>query len=290
MIPLDFGILMCYWFADMKLGARIILMGCAVAASLTIVLKSRAATFAYSNTNFITLSEAQNPLTEAAPYPSVINVAGLSNQVVTKVTVTLNGFSHSFPSDVDILLGGPQGQVCLLMYEVGGVDEKFSVTDLTLTLDDDAANSMPVFPTLFSGTFKPTSASIPPTGFEFPAPAPAGNSNAICALSVFNGTDPTGNWSLYAVCENGGDSGSISGGWSLDITVAQPQLAISQVSTNVILTWPTNAQNFSLQSTPSLADPITWSNLATNQAIVSDSFTVTNPLLPGTTFYRLISH
>jgi subtilisin-like proprotein convertase family protein len=281
-------------FADMMPGARIILMGCIFAVSSTAVLESGAATFTYSNTNFITLIEPEsasgNVQTPASPYPSVIKVTGLTNQVVTKVTVTLNGFSHTFPSDVDILLVGPKGQMGLLMYQVGGVDEQFSVTNLTLTLDDDATNSMPVFTSLSSGTFKPTSARPPPIAFDFPAPAPPGNSNAICALSMFNGTDPRGNWILCVVDETAGDSGSISGGWSMDVSVGQPELAISEVLTNVVLSWPTNAQNFSLQSTPSLVDPITWNNLPTNQVIVSNRFTVTNTVLPGATFYRLISH
>ena len=36
-------------------------------------------------------------------------------------------------------------------------------------------------------------------------------------LSVFNGTDPNGVWSLYAVDDTGEDLSAIVGGWSLDI-------------------------------------------------------------------------
>ena len=36
---------------------------------------------------------------------------------------------------------------------------------------------------------------------------------------MFNGTDPNGVWSLYAVDDLGGDFSEILGGWSLDIAV-----------------------------------------------------------------------
>src|SRR5207247_9492258 len=45
----------------------------------------------------------------ASPYPSSINVTGLTGTVL-KVTATLRQFGHSFPDDVDVLLVGPGGQ------------------------------------------------------------------------------------------------------------------------------------------------------------------------------------
>jgi hypothetical protein len=43
----------------------------------------------------------------ATPYPSTINVPGLS-AAVTDVDVTLNNVTHTFPDDTDILLVGPR--------------------------------------------------------------------------------------------------------------------------------------------------------------------------------------
>ena len=55
----------------------------------------------------------------AAPYPDNINVSGQPS-LIAGVEVTLTGFSHQVPIDVDILLVGPGGQNVVLMSDVGG--------------------------------------------------------------------------------------------------------------------------------------------------------------------------
>ena len=47
--------------------------------------------------------------TSAVPYPSSIPVSGLTG-VITNLSVTLRGLSHSWPDDMDVLLVGPGGQ------------------------------------------------------------------------------------------------------------------------------------------------------------------------------------
>ena len=162
------------------------------------------------NTSSITINSSG----VASPYPSTLNVA-LPASTITNLTVTLNGFSHTFPDDVDVLLVAPGGQNAIIMSDVGGTS---AASGLTLTLDDTAAANLPDAGPLVSGTFKPTNINALET-FPAPAPTPSGGS----ALSVFNGTSPSGTWSLYIVDDVGGDAGSISGGWCLDITtVAAP--------------------------------------------------------------------
>jgi hypothetical protein len=77
-----------------------------------------------------------------------------------------------------------------------------------------------------SGTYKPTPAPATPyscNSVAAPSSTPAGLYGA--TLSVFNGTNPNGTWSLYVYddCEFG--SGSI-GGWSLQIAALGPVVTV----------------------------------------------------------------
>jgi subtilisin-like proprotein convertase family protein len=166
----------------------------------------------FSNANPITINDAA----AATPYPSTILVSGVGGNVI-KLTITLFQISHSFPDDIDILLVGPQGQTAVIFSDVGGGPDP-QVVDYTITLDDDAP--LPLLDTgpLAPGTFQPTNAAPADT---FPPPAPGVFSTA-SALSIFNGTNPNGTWSLYVVDDTAVDSGSIGGGWSINITVPEP--------------------------------------------------------------------
>ena len=174
-----------------------------------------AATF--SNSGTITINDAAAACVgaQATPYPSTISVSGLSG-TITDVNVTLTGFSHTAPGDVAVLLVGPQGQNTILM---SGNGVTYDASNVDLTFDDTAASSLPDAAPIVSGTYKPSIGPIcnPPS---FPSPAPAGP-YASPSLSVFNGTDPNGTWSLYVMDDFSGDAGSISGGWSLDITAGE---------------------------------------------------------------------
>jgi subtilisin-like proprotein convertase family protein len=143
----------------------------------------------------------------ATPYPSGITVPGGLGSL-DKVKVTLTGFSHTWPNDVDVLLVGPGGQSVVLMSDVGSSAD---AVDLTFVFDDTG----PALGTgtLVSGTYRPTDLS---PADSWPAPAPAGPYGT--ALSVFNGTDPAGTWKLYVVDDTAGDFGSFAGGWSLTLT------------------------------------------------------------------------
>jgi subtilisin family serine protease len=150
-------------------------------------------------------SSASGP---ASPYPSSVVVPpGLGT--VTNVRVALNGFRHTWPSDVDILLVGPDGQTCVLMSDVGS---SFDVANLTLTFDD-TATALPIYTGLVSGTYRPTNSDAYDS---FPAPAGAGPHGA--ALSAFNGTSASGVWSLLVVDDVPEDGGGLDGGWSITLT------------------------------------------------------------------------
>jgi uncharacterized repeat protein (TIGR01451 family) len=145
----------------------------------------------------------------AAPYPSSISVTGLVGRV-SKATVTLNGFTHKFPHDVDIVLVSPSGTNVLVMSHTGG---GHAVTDLTLTFDDAAASSLQNYDALSSGTSKPTSYQGP---VALPGTAPAKAYQF--ALSSLNWGSPNGAWSLYVFDDTIGDDGNIARGWNLNLT------------------------------------------------------------------------
>src|SRR4051794_27037132 len=65
----------------------------------------RADTQSFSNSTFITIPDSG----AATPYPSNVTVNGMAG-TITDVSVTLNNFTHSWSSDVDVLLVSPTGQ------------------------------------------------------------------------------------------------------------------------------------------------------------------------------------
>lgn len=162
-----------------------------------------------NNDQHLTLSNP-NPISGLTPrqaqpnYPSTQFIAGLSDPI-TKVTVHIKKFTHAFPPACGMLLVGPTGATCLLMLKNGGENNpgnEFDVVDLDLIFDDDAADDIPsnsapfpgpgTTPPFVSGSYKPN-----PENSSFPLPAPAGPYGTV--LSIFNGTDPNGDWHLFVI-------------------------------------------------------------------------------------------
>jgi subtilisin-like proprotein convertase family protein len=181
-----------------------------------------AATTVFSNSTPMQIADYVHPNPGLAdPYPSQINVQNQS-ETISDVNVELNGFVHSFPDDVAVLLVGPQGQKALLMSDTGGEHYVGLVDPANLTLDDEATNPLPDNEQLTSGTFKPLKGTVSSVSGDFPAPAnlpaPAPAGPYATTLSAFDGTDPNGTWKLFVVDDSGGDVGRFSGGWSLEIS------------------------------------------------------------------------
>jgi hypothetical protein len=147
----------------------------------------------------------------AEPYPSQITVSGLRG-TITDVNLKLRGYSHTFPGDVDVLLVGPSGENAIVMSDAGGGD---NVDRKTIVLDDQARNDLPEDGPITRGTFRPTDYDNMFDLDDFFAPAPD-TSGSGSALSVFNGTNPNGTWSLYVVDDESGFGGQIDG-WTLVI-------------------------------------------------------------------------
>ncbi len=170
----------------------------------------QAAVNTFANTASI---NAGPPAGAGSPYPSDIFVSGLPGNILD-VNVTLHSVNHNRPDDLDILLVGPLGQSVILTSDACG---NLNPNGANFTFDDEASGPLPdtdggtPCPT---GTYQPWNYSGSDNDGYF-APAPAGPYGS--TLSVFDGTNPNGTWSLYVVDDNDSYGGPISGGWSLII-------------------------------------------------------------------------
>jgi subtilisin-like proprotein convertase family protein len=150
-----------------------------------------------------------NALGNAAPYPSTIAVSGLPTTGATVASVRINGFSHTYTQDVDILLRSPNGTNVILMSDRGGTS---SISGVNFVFQDGAA--LMGTGALTSGTYR---CSNTDTGDSWPAPGPGTVNNTGPLLSAFTG-NLNGTWSLYAYDDASGDSGSITS-WSITFNV-----------------------------------------------------------------------
>ena len=180
----------------------------------------------------------------SSPYGSAINVSGVTGSAAG-MTLTINGFSHTQPADVDLLLVSPIGQKFIPMSDVGGTVD---AVNLTMTFADGAAA---VPSTLTSGTFRPTNsgaidffpAPAPPSPYQSPSPG-----GFATFTSVFGGLSPNGTWRLYVVDDTGTDTGTIARGWSLSFrsstracgTVSAPEVTAASATPQTL--WPPNHQ------------------------------------------------
>jgi uncharacterized repeat protein (TIGR03803 family) len=104
----------------------------------------------------------------------------------------------------------------------------------------------------------------------------------------FGGLIISGN-TLYGTAEDGGTNGD---GTVFSLSLPLPQLTITTLGTNVILTWPTNAagfdySRFTLQSTIQLGISAPWNFVLPLPVIVNGQNAVTNPISDTQQFYRL---
>jgi uncharacterized repeat protein (TIGR03803 family) len=90
---------------------------------------------------------------------------------------------------------------------------------------------------------------------------------------------------LFGTAASGG---SLGNGTVFSLPLPPPQLTMLLSGTNVILTWSTNANGFTLQTTTNLVSPAGWTPFRPGPTVVNGQNTVTNPVSETQTFYRLI--
>ena len=151
----------------------------------------------------------------ATPYPSQVDVE--ETGVVTDVNVNIT-FAHDRPDDLDLMLVGPQGQAVVVMSDAGG--SEFTST-FGIRLDDEGDAPLPDEENIdeqFTSFFLPANYGSGADAFPAPAPTPTTSSPA---LGAFDGTSPTGTWSLYVADDEAGAAGVIDS-WRLDLQTAAP--------------------------------------------------------------------
>lgn len=148
---------------------------------------------------------------KAAPYPSVKYASGLSG-TITKVAVTLKNLSHTWPTDIMVLLVSPTGTACLLLANAGGTTV---VKNQTIVFDPTASSDIGSGAAIVSGTYLP---SVYGVYDDVTPPAPAKPYST--DLNDFVGETPNGAWLLYIIDVMPVNTGQLAGGWDIEITSA----------------------------------------------------------------------
>ncbi len=141
----------------------------------------------FSNTYPSTDTPKPIPDVRTPPVTSPIVIADTG--VVGDVNVTIN-LTHTWDSDLDIFLIGPNGTRVELSTDNGSSSDDFTGT----VFDDQAAVSITAGTAPFTGSFKPEG-----------------------SLATLNGIPANGTWTLEITDDTGGDSGNLLG-WSLQLT------------------------------------------------------------------------
>jgi subtilisin-like proprotein convertase family protein len=161
------------------------------------VAPASAATYtgSYSNTGAITILDNAS----ADPYPSTIAVpSGGAVTSIGDVSVTLNGLTHSYVGDLDVVVVSPDGTPVYLLcgQQLGGKDD---VSNIDVTFSSDGVGA--------------TECADP------------GDPSDLDDLELEN---PAGEWDLYVDDYADGDAGQIARGWSVSFNQAAAPTVTSE--------------------------------------------------------------
>lgn len=231
----------------------------------------------------------------ADPYPSQITVSGIDG-LIGRIRVSLHGFYHDHPDDVNVVLVSPDGKrKSILMANAGGGAPLNSIpatAPLVLEFDQSAATAIfdgigaePNGGKLVTGRWKP--GRYDPLGVLIPGLGPISEINP--SLGAFTGLSPIGTWSLYGVDDTFGEVGAIGGGWSMAFETSPTVLALGSPSTDedVPLTLTLTLLDTDSVKTPKditvavvSQDPTKIANNAESIKITGDTMTRTLKLTP----------
>jgi subtilisin-like proprotein convertase family protein len=169
----------------------------------------------FCSTGVINLPAGQPATTTgpAGPHPVAIAVSGVAGNI-TSMNVQINGLTHTWPDDLDMLLVGPGGQTLVMQSDNGGGStDGGSLVNRSYVLADSGATLLPDPAAITEGTvYRPSNVGTPDP-FDPPAPATPHNNAAPAGTatfgSVFNGTAPNGTWNVFIDDDASGDFGSL---------------------------------------------------------------------------------
>jgi hypothetical protein len=193
-------------------------IGALVAA--LVVLAALPATGRAQTVSFVNATEISIPGTfvgPATPYPSSVNVSGLSG-TVTKASVLLIDVSAGGNIDaLDLALVGPTGEKILLWSDACGTT---GFEDREFAFDDSAPTFLSNGGPCPAGTYMASNyLGAPATEPDDLSAGGAGPSPPYNnRLSFFNGSSPNGTWSLFAFSDTSADFIDI-GAWALTLQI-----------------------------------------------------------------------
>jgi len=160
----------------------------------------------FSNTTCAATISTVGGCNSVTPNPGAtcdIVVAGLTNAIPTNlISVKINSITHTWNSDLEVVLVAPTGERLLLIADVGGSGD--NVIDAIFT-DAAAAPYTSTVAATITGTWQPRLSTT--TGL-CPLTAPTINIfGAIGSGSLI----PNGTWTLDVEDDDSGDGGSIAG-------------------------------------------------------------------------------
>ena len=136
------------------------------------------------------------PIVDSSTIQSTLAVASVGTVLDVNVTMSL---THTWDSDLDIYLVGPNGTRVELTTDNGSSSDNYTST----TFDDQAATSITSGTAPFTGSFKPEG-----------------------SLASLNGGPANGTWTLEITDDTSGDSATLTG-WSIRLTMTSAPSCLS---------------------------------------------------------------
>ena len=101
------------------------------------------------------------------------------------------------------------------------------------------------------------------------------------------GDNRSGQTTVPAAAQSGVMAIAAGGYHTVALLGTRVSMDVRRSDNDLILSWPSNATGFTLQSAFQLTPPVTWVDVANEPAVIGGQFTVTNAFSGSALFYRL---